>query len=134
VLSRSSWHQAVFECWAAHEAFRHLGFATDDIYIIVGRIAGIGTERFDPPRWALSTELRTQGKVVVFVARPLFEDEDEAKTVMSQMQDFAARVNAGEFAEAELHPLYTESQILKDRVALVSVIASKGIVFPSLAN
>lgn len=112
---------AVFrEAFACHEAFRKLGFESDDIFVMTdaGRQVGM--------------VLRTQGKefTVILGFLPGRMTREEFETLWVEASEC---VNS-KFSKEDLDQMYENSGIFQHRESLVRGLALKGFSFPRSMN
>lgn len=114
-MRKSEIHPAIRECMGAFEAFRRLGFKSDDIFAAVdtyGRAYSI---------------LRTQGKE--FTATVGMFD-GRAQEFVRGWEEAAAATNKGEISPDDLQSIYQESFVLQNSVGLLLALEKKGIALP----
>lgn len=110
---------AIRHCYGVHEAFRKLGFASDDIFI--GAIHGIA--------WVV---LRTQGKEFKVGAARTCRTQKEFEGLWTKT---AQAIVDGKVHNDVLNRMFLEASEVKDSVRFVAAILAKGIVLPvALAN
>lgn len=113
------------DCWALHEALRRLGFASEDIFVLLSGNA----EQPTTGLWFFVV-LKTQGKEFTITVRPIEGlGEEEAGAGWTA---FVNLVNARTFALTEMQRVYKTRFV--DRVPgpamLVSALLAKGFVLP----
>jgi hypothetical protein len=115
-LKKSEIHPAIRECMGAFEAFRRLGFKSDDIFAAV-----------DSSGHAYSL-LRTQGKELVATVGHF---DGRSEEFVRGWEEAAVATNKGEVSPADLQSIYEESFVLQNSVGLLLAIEKKGIVLPA---
>lgn len=105
---------AIRHCLGVHEAFRKLGFPSDDIFI--GAIQGIA--------WVV---LRTQGKEFKVGAARTSRLQKEFEGLWSKT---AQAIIDGKVSNDDLNRIFLETLVVKDSVRFVAAVLAKGINLP----
>lgn len=107
-----------WECFATHEAFRRLGFTSDELFVGFGNVSGIDD--------VLHVQLQSQDKTfTVPVAKmPGVKYED----AMATWQAFAHSLPG--MNESELQRRWESSSIRKNSVMFLMALIDKGFVIP----
>jgi hypothetical protein len=109
-------HPVVREMLAVHEAFRKLGFESDDIFVML-----------DDPDGHAKVILRAQGKQ--FIVRM---DGEWHASVKDRMKAWEKAVEAwnGTMTDDDRQEIWQGSHIVENTAAFVIMLDSKGFVFP----
>jgi hypothetical protein len=113
--------QAIREMLCAHESFRKLGFASEDIYVDKGEDQ------------MTRIVLKAQGQQFVCLCgwlKPAMTWDEFAEA----WNTAAANVNGGAYHEEELSKMYEQSFIYRNRRLLVEALTMKGFKFPRSDN
>lgn len=105
--------------WATHEAFRRLGFAADDIFVLT-------TEADE-----LFVQLKTQGKEFNVRVGPLGELSHE--TFNARWLSFVDRINGRTFADDLLQQIFDRwlEHETGGAMSFINAVMAKGIKLPS---
>ena len=103
------------------EAFRKMGFRSDDLYCLVQRSVQLGG------RLACFVKLQAQGKEFHLECGPV----DDAEAFGRDYDRIAKAIAAGEVAQDVLDRIYGESEPYQRPVEFVSAVLAKGFQPPS---
>lgn len=109
--------------WIAHEAFRRLGFSSDDIYVVPHK-----SPHFNVLMKMVSCVLKTQGKEFVWSCGSYTEEKDQ-KAIISEWVEFATQLNSGKIPEKDLQELWKEWPVPGSISTLIQALSQKGFVF-----
>jgi hypothetical protein len=109
------------ECWAWQQAFRKLGFPSENIFVSINRNGAIP----DSPPWVFVL-LRAQGLEFTVPAGPFDVTEQE---FAAKWTEFCDAFNAGKIDESDLMAEYNERMADK-HVLLVESMVRKGFRIP----
>lgn len=117
----------ILDAWALFEAFRRLGFASNDIYALVAKNA----EHPDSGLW-FGVTLRAQEKEFTALLMPT----DNKEAVLSSWKTFAEQLAAGLFPQNEMQREWEERFIKRSPgpAALISGLLLKGFYLPLQKN
>lgn len=119
------------DLWASHEAFRRLGFSSDDIYVLVGR------DGIDPlHRWTLFSLLKAQKKeFCITISYHVQKKKAVESVVRKEWPPFVARINAREFDNEELHTHFHEWLGRNGgAMSFTAAVMNKGFYLPKRFN
>ena len=112
----------VKECWSIHQVLRSLGFSPDDIYVMLAKDAQTPHDNS-----SLFVVLKENSREFT-VTLEKYRTEDEAKKTMAVWSEFAARANAQKFDQKILEEIFNSSHVMRNKVAFLAALQSKGFL------
>lgn len=117
--------EPIRKLWVIHEAFRRLGFSSDDIYV----------GQHNEPVWGVTTPtlnctLKTQEKE--FVVSIAHYKKGEIWRAFDEWTDFVTKMTNGEFSERDLMELFHEWPFPGTMTQFVMALTVKGFKLPSV--
>lgn len=133
--------EAILEAWSTHEAFRRLGFSSDEIFFGANRPAKMGLTpilKHEPGftvcvseanYWQVVCVLKTHGREFV-VTCGWMPKRISHKKILSIWSDFVERFNAGKLEDGYLQGVWEKSAVKNTAFELVAALLRADIVPP----